>query len=1142
MEVDALEAPFRDLAPSVAEHLASQGWTPTPIQRLAIERLAAGDEALLVAPTGSGKTEAAILPLLHRSLVEDWEPLGILYITPLRALNRDIDGRLQALGAAVGRRVDVRHGDTTQSQRTKQVRKPPDVLITTPETLQLLFTGHRVRDMIRTVRAVVLDELHDLAGSERGAQLAFGLARLEALAQRRIQRVGCSATVGNPDELAGWLRPSATPIIDPGARRLDLQVIQRAETPGDEAQALELGTSPPALAGLHQLVASLQERRPAIIFVNSRNAAETVTQRLRDLAPSLRLGVHHGSLAVETREQMESDLRSGELDAIVSTSSLELGIDVGSIEQVLQLQSPRSVDRLLQRVGRAEHVLGGTSRGRLIAWEVDELAEGAVLARRAIVGELEPVLWREQPMTVLVHQLLHLGHQRRIVPIAAVAPLLEQIPGWASWQQEATVRLLRQLQDRWMVTLCEDPLDLHPDDWPDDAFKASSRGEAQLQAARETARGHSADPLEVTSPEVTTPEEPATAGSTDAKPAGAAASAAGRTTAGTRAPSRAASGNDGVTGRGDAHGPAYEARRQRAARHAAPAAAHSTRSTSPATTTKPGASVPKRPTVPEWRRPRARPSAEDAKALLALLDPRWLDGWYLVRGRGIKHTRERLSMIPDERRYKVRDAVERRMLGTVDEGFVLSLNDDDGDAATAGSEARRFVMAGRTWRLISADPEEEELLVAPAAASAQAPVWSGELPPVPATIAREVGWLRRALAHAAGPAPAGQRGDLDRGEALDGDVPRWADPHAPPWRLGIAGPQPTLAAYPLDDTSQATLLEAVLEHHERTGAIPSDRLLTVEQRTDAIVVNSCHGSQVNRALAHLVQAMASTRTGTVGQLLVEPLRFAIRMTGATPELIAEVLRDTAPDMLEGILAVTLPRSVEMRWRLVQVAKIFGMLPARIDPRRVNLHGLIRTHAGTPMLEESLAKLFHERLDLPGAADVLAGLRDDEIGLRLTPPGPLGRSPRAERDLLLPDWSSGEVRERLAKRLDGERAVQCCLKCRSTRGFRVARFPQLEPPCQACGGTMLATAAERLRDRLEAWVASDDHATQQRMSRNASLVQRRGLDAVRCLMARGVGEDTATRILRAVPPGDDEALFEAIHGAEVQYARTRRFWG
>ena len=200
MTAEALEL----LHPRVRELVEKRGWELTPVQEAATADLVAGKDRILVAPTGSGKTEAAVLPIASRAVQEEWKSLSILYITPLRALNRDIDRRLANLLEPLGISVGLRHGDTSQKERNKQSKKPPNLLVTTPETAQIMLLGSRLREHLAGVKAVVLDEVHDLAASERGAQLLIGLERISGLegARGRFQRVGLSATVGNPVEVA----------------------------------------------------------------------------------------------------------------------------------------------------------------------------------------------------------------------------------------------------------------------------------------------------------------------------------------------------------------------------------------------------------------------------------------------------------------------------------------------------------------------------------------------------------------------------------------------------------------------------------------------------------------------------------------------------------------------------------------------------------------------------------------------------------------------------------------------------------------------------------------------------------------------------------------------------------------------------
>jgi len=230
---------FSLLDEKLQKELEKRSWQPTPIQESAIPQIIAGSDRLLIAPTGSGKTLSAILPVINRCLVEQWEPLSILYVTPLRALNRDVDRRLQEIGESVGLRVGLRHGDTTQSERAKQVRKPPDILITTPETFQLMFTGKNLRELLKTVKAIIIDEVHDLAASERGWQLSLGLSRLETLSGNKVQRIGLSATVGNPQQVAKWMSSNGEAIIETGKRVTEIVVETAFPETIDETGGIE---------------------------------------------------------------------------------------------------------------------------------------------------------------------------------------------------------------------------------------------------------------------------------------------------------------------------------------------------------------------------------------------------------------------------------------------------------------------------------------------------------------------------------------------------------------------------------------------------------------------------------------------------------------------------------------------------------------------------------------------------------------------------------------------------------------------------------------------------------------------------------------------------------------------------------------
>ncbi len=398
--------------PRLRDAVARRGvLEPTEIQRLAAPLLLSERDALLVAPTGTGKTEAALLPLLSLRLKDPSPAISTLYVTPLRALNRDLEHRLVALAHEVGLTLAVRHGDTPPSARLRQSHRPPDVLVTTPETLQLLLVGRRLRAALAHVRAVVVDEIHELVASDRGAQLGLTLERLDRLCGRAVRRVGLSATVGNSDEVARFLAPAPREVevrTAAGRRDLELSAVRaRSEGPPlDEQLVRELKADSTLVDGLRALEREIRAHRTTLVFVNTRPTAEGLAARLQRLAPDLAIAVHHGSLSREVREEAETAFREGKLRALVATSSLELGIDIGWVDHVVQFGSPHQVGRLVQRIGRSGHRVGRTIHGTVLSLDDDDLEEAAVLARRADAGLVEPLAWRTENRLAAAQQVV----------------------------------------------------------------------------------------------------------------------------------------------------------------------------------------------------------------------------------------------------------------------------------------------------------------------------------------------------------------------------------------------------------------------------------------------------------------------------------------------------------------------------------------------------------------------------------------------------------------------------------------------------------------------------------------------------------------------------------------------------------------
>ena len=407
--------PFASLNEEIVDFLKTTGMVQlTAIQEKAIPFLLQSDEnALLLAPTGSGKTEAALLPLLHRlqnkKKVKELFGFYILYITPLRALNRDVFKRIEELCIHLGLSVAVRHGDTTQYARRKQAIKPPNLLITTPESLQAILPGKRLRYHLKTVFAVIIDEVHDLADSKRGIQLSLGLERLDRLVGAPVQRIGLSATVGNPRDVAalmGGNRSAKTIWAGYDKRTMDLRVEVPIPTDKHRKLAKRISYPPHSVARLEMIVDLINNHQSVLVFTNTRSFSEVLGAKMRAISPPYEFDVHHGSLSKIARLHAEDRLKTGASKAIIATSSLELGIDIGLADLVVQYSSPREVARLLQRIGRSGHGVDRSSNGIIIATvNLDDIIESGVILKRARQNKVEDAKIPEKSWDVLGHQI-----------------------------------------------------------------------------------------------------------------------------------------------------------------------------------------------------------------------------------------------------------------------------------------------------------------------------------------------------------------------------------------------------------------------------------------------------------------------------------------------------------------------------------------------------------------------------------------------------------------------------------------------------------------------------------------------------------------------------------------------------------------
>ncbi len=471
--------------PLVRDWFAAAFEAPTPAQTQAWPAIATGENVLISAPTGSGKTLAAFLWGLDRFVAAaaagDVEHrTRLVYVSPLKALSYDVERNLRAplrgLGLGEAVRVAIRTGDTPARERAAMLRHPPDILITTPESLYLMLTS-QAREILTDVEAVILDEIHAVAATKRGAHLALTVERLEAqLGDRPLQRIGLSATQRPLEEVARFMvgPTRRATIVDVGATRpLDLEIRVPVESMVEPDQGVDRDPLEPVVGGeatrrsiwpaiYPQLLELVRTHRSTIIFVNSRRAAERLALRLNELAaaggdapepgeaaPAEIARAHHGSLAREERTAIEELLKAGELPCLVATSSLELGIDMGAVDLVIQVESPKSVARGLQRIGRSGHGVGATSKGRIFPKFRADLLECAVVVRSMREGRIEPTVVPRNALDVLAQQIVAIASSAESVSVDDLFALVTRTYSYSELRRELLENVLDMLDGRY---------------------------------------------------------------------------------------------------------------------------------------------------------------------------------------------------------------------------------------------------------------------------------------------------------------------------------------------------------------------------------------------------------------------------------------------------------------------------------------------------------------------------------------------------------------------------------------------------------------------------------------------------------------------------------------------------------------------
>jgi ATP-dependent helicase Lhr and Lhr-like helicase len=429
---------FDHLHPALQHHIVnSLGWPALrPLQEATIDPVLRGEHAILLAPTAGGKTEAATFPVFSRMLGENWQGLSVLYICPIKALLNNLEPRLSYYGSLLGRRVALWHGDVSPSRKAKIATDPPDILLTTPESLEVMLVSRRIdhQRLFADLQCVVIDEVHAFAGDDRGWHLMYLLERLSILAGRELQRLGLSATVGNPDNLCDWLAggcPSPRNVINP------------ATDPGvhPEIEIDWVGN----LNNAAIVISRLHRGEKRLVFCDSRARVEELVLLLRSMGVSTY--VSHSCLSLEERSAAEEAFSQGDNCVIVATSTLELGIDVGDLDRVIQIDAPATVSSFLQRIGRTGR-RAGTSRNCLfLVTKKEAFLQAAALMQLWSEGYVEPIEPPPLPLHIFAQQIMALALQEDGITAADWGGWLGRLPGLRDREPDSLNRLIQYMID-----------------------------------------------------------------------------------------------------------------------------------------------------------------------------------------------------------------------------------------------------------------------------------------------------------------------------------------------------------------------------------------------------------------------------------------------------------------------------------------------------------------------------------------------------------------------------------------------------------------------------------------------------------------------------------------------------------------------
>jgi len=417
------------------------------LQKTAYPKIKSKRNCLIVAPTGSGKTEAALIPIIEEIFEKKPKGIALLYITPLRALNRDMLRRIRGIAEQLNLTVAVRHGDTEKRDREKQSKDPPQILITTPETFQILFLGKNLRKSLKNVKYLVIDEVHELIDNKRGVQLSVAIERLRELTSFQI--IAMSATIGDKKKIMRFFK--CDELIElKTQKKYEISVIYPETKEEDYVLSEQLGVSLKFASVLRQIKEIIESHKSTLIFVNTRQTAEALALKLKKIA---NVEVHHGSLSKDVRIENERKLMEGEIKALICTSSLELGIDIGSVDCVIQFGSPREVGRLIQRIGRSGHKLEKVSKGFVIVDNFDDILESAVIVKRAKKGWIERPFIHENCVDALANQVTSLSIEYKRINLRKAFEIISRAYPYRNLKYEEFEELCRYFSEIKLIGL-----------------------------------------------------------------------------------------------------------------------------------------------------------------------------------------------------------------------------------------------------------------------------------------------------------------------------------------------------------------------------------------------------------------------------------------------------------------------------------------------------------------------------------------------------------------------------------------------------------------------------------------------------------------------------------------------------------------